>query len=293
MKTILLIPAVLLLLSISLNIQGQDKIYKKNKEVIICKITKIDGNYIQYTQPDYNEGVTFNIAKSRVSKIVYEGGDIMDFEKAEEERENEKERPKAPVDLSSNKQNAIKMDFFSPVVGNLTFGYERSLGAQRSIEASLGIIGIGGTFNPINLFFFVPNKSPKDWVNPAGFFVKIGYKLIRSPETYKKPHLLKGSYLRPEIVFTYFTSDEKQYYNNPLPGQDIYTLTKIDHTVYGFMLNAGKQWIFQDFILLDWHIGIGYGFGVGTQGGYYYSHTQGSNTFPIAITTGLKFGVLF
>ncbi len=293
MKTLILISGIILLFSFSNNLYGQDKIYKKNKEVILCKVIEIDGNYIKYSQPEYNESVTFNIAKSKVSKIVYENGSVMDFEQAKREEDNRSDYSNE-VDFSSNKKNAIKLDFFAPMVGNITFGYERSLGKQKSIDATVGIIGIGGDFNPVNIFFFmVPNTSAHDWNNPFGMFVKVGYKIMRSPEIYSHPHILKGSYLRPEVIFTYFTADEKIYYDNPQPGQDIYSITTNNQTVYSFMLNAGKQWIFQDIFLLDWHIGIGYGFGTGTQGGYYYSQTIGSSSFPIAITTGLKIGVLF
>jgi len=293
MKTFILIPSLLFIFLFNTSLQAQDKIYKKNKEVILCKVIEIDGNYIKYSQPEYNEDVTFNIAKSRVSKIVYENGSVMDLEQAQRE-ENNNYGYAQDVDLSSNKLNAIKMDFFAPMVGNLTFGYERSLGKQKSIEAAVGIIGIGGNFNPVNLFFFmIPNAQAHDWDNPLGFFVKFGYKMMRDPNNYSHPHILKGSYLRPEVIFTYFTADEKIYYDNPQPGQDIYSITSTDHSVYSFMLNAGKQWIFQDIFLLDWHIGIGYSFGTGTQGGYYFSQTAGPNSFPMAITTGLKIGVLF
>jgi len=291
MKLIKLPLFLLVFFLISIHIQAQDKIFKKNKEVILCKVIEVDGNYIKYSQPEYDEDATFSINKSKVSKIVYEDGSVMDFEE-------QKKRGNEAVDhYSTNslkgKKNAIKMGFFAPMTGNLTFGYERSLGPQKSVEATLGIIGVGGSFNPANIFTgFNPNSQAHDWNNAVGFFVALGYKMMRDPQIYNYPHLLKGSYLRPEVSLTYFTADDKIYYDNPQPGQDIYYISTADHLVYTFTMNIGKQWVFQDVFLFDWHFGIGYGFGSGDQGGYYYSHIMGTQSFPIALSAGLKIGVL-
>jgi hypothetical protein len=295
MKKLLLI---LLLLSVSaVTIHAQDRIYKKNGEIIKCKVIEIDANYIKFQQPKINPDVTINIPVSKVSKIVYSNGEIFSFQQEVQSTyvsEPEITEPEISMDdmLKDSKKNAIKIGFFSPLSGHLSFSYEHSLGPQRSVEAGLGIIGIGGNFNPINVFFFIPNKDPIPWDDPKGVFVRLGYKFIRNPNDYRVPHLLKGSYLKPEFTYTYFSSTTKLYYDNPQPGEDIYTYVTTSQNVFAFMLNAGKQWVFDNVFLIDLNFGIGYGFGMGDEGSYIFSHIQGGRGFPLAISAGFKFGFL-
>lgn len=263
----------LLLISIfllSFGLKAQDKIYKKNKEVIDCKISKVDIKIIEYTQPQYNSQVTFTIAKDRVEKIIFENGNIIDLVK----------EYRTPEDYSSQKKNIIKFDFFSPLSGNMTFGYEHSLGVQRSMEMSVGIIGIGSQ---------IYREKPR------GVFFRLGYKMIRSPEVYFNAmhysHILKGFYVRPDIMFSYFSSLQDRVVNNPIPGGDIYQMVRTDNFSGALLINIGKQWIMDDRFSMSWHMGVGYGFA--TDPGYYYSHIiPGGNDFPIAFSAGLSFGIL-
>jgi hypothetical protein len=297
MKKLLLI--VLFIAVNAIAIQAQDRIYKKNGEIINCKVIEIDANYIKFKQPKINPDVTINIPKSKVSKIVYSNGDIFSFDEPvntqsvyDSEAEVTEQAPNMDDFLKNNKKNAIKIGFFSPLTGHLSFGYERSLGAQRSVEVGLGIIGVGGTFNPINMFFFIPNKDLNTYQDPKGAFIRIGYKFIRNPNDYRIPHLLKGSYFKPEITYTFFNSTTKLYYDNPKPGEDIYTFVTTNHNVYAFMLNIGKQWIFENIFLIDINFGLGYGFGLGDSGSFVFSHIQGGNSFPISLSAGFRFGFL-
>ncbi len=268
MKRISLLLVSLLLISFS--IQAQDKIIKKNKEVIECSISKIDIKIIEYTQPQYNSKVTFTIAKDRVEKIIFENGNEIDLVK----------EYRTPEDYSNQKKDIIKFDFFSPLSGNLTIGYEHSLGVQKSLEMSVGFIGAGS-----NLF----RESPR------GVFFRFGYKMIRSPEVYFNAmhysHILKGFYIRPDIMFSYFSSIEDKNITSPVPGGDIYQHVRVDNYSGALIINIGKQWIMDDKYSMSWHIGFGYGFG--TDAGYYYSHIiPAGNEFPIAFSAGLAFGIL-
>jgi hypothetical protein len=252
-----------------IGLQAQDKIYKKNKEVIVCKVQKVGVKLIEYTQPDFNEGVVFTIAKDRVEKIVFESGSTMDL--VAEYRN--------PEDYSNQKKSIIKIDFFSPLSGNLTFGYEHSLGIQKSVEMSIGIIGLGTQINE----------------NARGVFFRIGYKFIRSPEVYFNAmhysHILKGFYIRPDFIFSYYSHDVRRNITSPIPGGDVYQTVRSDNFSGAFMINIGKQWIMDDRFSMSWFGGIGYAFS--TEAGYYYSHSvPAGNDFPIAFSAGLCFGFL-
>lgn len=268
MKTLSFI--LISLFFITLSSQAQDKIYKKNKEVIDCKIAKVGIKTIEYTQPNYNAGVTFSIAKDRVEKIVFESGSVLDLVK----------EYRTPQDYSSQKKSIIKFDFFSPLSGNLTIGYEHSLGVKKSVEMSVGIIGLGANLN---------RESPR------GVFFRLGYKMIRSPEVYFNAmhysHILKGFYIRPDIMFSYFSSIENRAITYPVPGGDIVQHVRTDNFSGALLINIGKQWIMDDKYSMSWFMGFGYGFA--TDGGYYYSHViPAGNEFPIAFSAGLAFGIL-
>lgn len=282
----------------STTLMAQDKIYLREGAIIICHVTNIDKDYIHYEQADVNPDVRMSISRSKVQKIVYETGDelIINRQQGNGGVERLDSRPisdPGTTDMDMNKNMAIKMAFFSPISGSLNFGFEYSLGKSRSLDMGLGIIGVGGTFNPIYLVFFIPNKDPDAWENPFGTFLQLGYKFMRDPYDYSAPSLLKGSYLRPTISYTFIASDTKVYYENPKPGQDLYTITRTNTNIFAFMVYVGKQWVLQDLFLLDLNFGIGYGFGLGDEGKFVYSHVQGGNTFPLAISGGFKFGFVF
>ena len=281
----------------SATLSAQDKIYLKEGAIIICHVTDIDKSYIHYEQPDANPDARMSIARDKVIKIVYESGDELIINKqqgdGEVARMNYNQISDPGTDVDMNKNMAIKMAFFSPLSGSLNFGFEYSLGETKSIDVGLGIIGVGGSFNPINLVFFIPNQNIDGFDNPFGTFLQVGYKFIRDPYDYKVPSLLKGSYFRPTISYTYIASDTKLYYDNPKPGQDLYTITRTNTNVFAFMVYIGKQWVLQDVFLLDLNFGMGYGFGMGDEGEFIYSHIQGGRTFPLAISGGFKFGFVF
>lgn len=156
---------------------------KNNNEQIKCKIREIGLDVIKYNLPEYSNDVLFAIAKDDIVKIIFENGKELEFQK---DMSN-------PEFYTANKKNILKIDFLSPLTGNTTFAYERSLQPGRSIEASLGIIGLG--IDPGNR-------------NQEGAFVKLGYKFIKDPDFYLRgmryAHILKGGYIKPEVAFGFF-----------------------------------------------------------------------------------------
>lgn len=263
---------ILALLTILISVQvlnAQDQIFKKTQEVIQCKVREIGLDEIKYQLSDREDEIIFSIDKNRVSKLILENGEEVVFE---EEYNN-------PENYIDNKKNAIKVDFLSPLTGNTTFSYERSIRPGRSYEFTLGIIGLG----------IDPNNNQQ-----SGFFIKGGAKLIKSPDFYfrgmRYAHILKGGYFKPEVAFGYYTRNYGQY--------DYYysaDRTTRDKVISGaIFLNLGKQWIMDNSFLMDFYVGIGYGFDDGPEdGGYHYGYVVGSSQFPIAAQAGLKIGFLF
>jgi hypothetical protein len=263
------------------SLQAQDMILKKNNEVIHCKIKEIGLDEVKYSLPDYPADLTFSLDKDRISKLIFENGTEMEVVK---ELSN-------PANYEDNKKNALKIDFMSPLTGNTSFSYERSLGPRRSIEGSLGIIGLGLNVND---------------ENAGGAFVKFGYKFAKDPDFYLRgmryAHILKGSYVKPEIAFGVYGRNYYDYYNYGYYdqwGNWIYVepVQRKETVVSGaIQVVLGKQWIFDNAFLLDLYWGVGYGFSTKSReydGGYHYGFTTGSSEFPIAASAGIKMGFLF
>lgn len=269
MKTKALIIVALLALFLSQTIVAQDIIIKKDNSEIKCKIKEIGLDEVKYTLPEYSEDVTLVIDKDNISKIIFANGKEMSFQK---EMNN-------PDNYKDNKKNALKINFLSPLYGSTSFSYERSLGPGRSIEATLGIIGLGNDYMD---------------ENPGGAFVRFGYKFIKDPDFYLRgmryAHVLKGAYFKPEIGFAAFGRDDYfyDYYSSQSP-------TNTRETVISGVLQIvmGKQWIVNNAFLIDFYAGIGYGFSSSDNTNYHYTYWIAENSFPVSFSSGLKIGFLF
>jgi hypothetical protein len=254
---------------------SQDLIIKKTQDTIFCKIKEIATDDIKYSLPEYPDDLRFSIEKGKVIKAVFSNGKEMVFV---DEFSN-------PENYIGQKKNAIKIDFMSPLTGNTTFAFEHSLKPGRSIEGTLGIIGLG--------------IDPNDY-DPRGAFLKFGMKFIKSPDFYMRgmryAHILKGAYVKPEISFGYYSREfdfhdysSSYYYNYYTRREDVFT--------GAFHLDIGKQWVFDDAFLLDFFFGLGYGFATYPNNyyddpTYQYGYIIVSETVPISLSAGLKIGFL-
>lgn len=180
------------------------------------------------------------------------------------------------TDFESQKKRIIKMDFFSPLTGKTTLGYEQYVKDWVSWEAKVGIIGLG--------------IDPGE-INPVGMFVKAGPKFKLNPDFVtdgmKGSHLLSGKYLKPEIVFSAYTEDVESYDEYGYVNEE-----RQDFTSLAILINYGRQYVLADIMTLDYHIGLGYGFDNTEEGKYNHSHVNGGNNFPVALSVGFTLGVL-
>lgn len=257
LTTIFLVPAF-----------AQDIIIRSNQDTIQCKIREIGSDEIKYVLPDYPQDVLFTITKEKVTKLVFSNGKEMTFI-------NEMDNPENYADQH---KNAIKVDFLSPLTGNTTLAYERSLKPGQSFEASLGVIGLG--------------NDPNNY-NPRGTFMKFGMKFIKSPDFYLKgmryAHILKGTYVKPEIGFGYYAKDTEEW--DGYYGGDGYYNDRKDFFSVIVQVVIGKQWVVNDVFLVDFYGGVGYGFDDG-DGHYHYGYSITPDV-PLSFSAGLKIGVLF
>ena len=248
---------------------AQDIIIKTDGTSVNCKIKEIGLDEVKYTLPDYSTDVTFSVDKENISKITFANGKEIIFKK---ELTN-------PANYETNRKNAFKTGFLSPLFGYTSIGYERSLKPGRSVEGTLGLIGMG----------IAPDNE-----NPQGAFLKLGYKFIKDPDYYLRgmrySHLLKGSYIKPEIGITAFSRNEWQY-DEYYPFQSHEVRKAVVSAV--IQLVIGKQWIFDNAFLVDIFGGVGYGFSTNWDlGGYHYGYVLADSKFPLALSSGLRIGFL-
>jgi len=262
---------------------AQDLIYKKNKEVLVVKIIELGTDEIKYKDFNNQSGITLVIDKTEVYKVKFETG-----------KEVMMADMNNPNQYASQKKSAIKVDFLAPMFGQFTFGYERSLKPGSSIEFQLGLIGLG-----INNY-----TSISPGASCSGAFVRAGYKFIRTPDFYLKgmrySHILKGSYIRPEITFGQCTENYRLFnYNTG-------NFDNLSHQVSigAIMINFGKQWVMNDFFLVDYFFGLGYGFSSASRdlnntyfdGNPYFGNSHAFlgpyGGSPLSWNAGLKIGIL-
>jgi hypothetical protein len=274
MKKVKIITGLTILFLIGLTAHSQDLIIKKNNDTLNCKVKEVAMDEIKYSLPDFPSDVLFSIDKDAVQKVVFVNGQELIIK-------TEMTNPENYVD---NKKNAIKIDFLSPLTGNTTFGYERSIKPGRGLEATLGIIGLG--------------TDPGDY-DPRGAFVKFGMKFIKSPDFYLRgmryAHILKGAYIKPEIQFGYYSRLNDVFYEDPYYGYYSYEWEREDNFTMAILLNIGKQWVFDNSFLVDWYAGVGYGFDSNNNDyfEYHYSFVNIDEDVPLSFTAGLKIGFLF
>jgi hypothetical protein len=187
----------LLFLFISLAVYAQEKfsdqLINRDGSVIVCKVREVGDDEVKYVLEEYRSDVVFGIDKNKVASIRFADGRELKFSDSMLGAEN----------YSSQRVNALKFNFFSPLTYATAFSYEHSLKPGRSIEGGIGFIGLG--------------QRPEGY-RASGVFMNAGYKFIKDPDFYLKgmryAHLLKGSYFKPEFAVSVY-----KYSNRTVIGQ--------------------------------------------------------------------------
>ncbi|UII32643.1 hypothetical protein LVD17_02190 [Fulvivirga ulvae] len=268
----------LILLFVAGFVQAQDKIYKKDKTVIDCKITEIGINEIKYrlSEAELEDSPIITISVADVDKVLLSSGREIEF----------KDPLTDPNAYTEDKKHALKFHFISPLAEHLAFSYEKSIRPGRSFETGLGIIGAG--FNV------------DDYSKSTGVFFSSGYKFLKTPDFYsqrmKYSHILKGSYVKPQILLSIYRNKINSH------GSPYYSDTDQDIVAGALVINLGKQIVYDNFFLIDYSIGIGYGFSNQKTSdddyeyddfrSYHYGFILGDSNFPVAVTGRIKVGIL-
>jgi hypothetical protein len=277
----------------SLQALAQDKIYKKNGDVVEAKVIEIGETEIKYKIFTDQEGPTYSVDKDRLKKIIYQTG-------REETFVNSLRDTSLYADQT---KSAIKFNFLAPLGGYTQLSYERNIKPGRSYEISLGIIGLGlrqkredvdYNYNPNE---FSTSTRREFYRGAAGAFIGAGYKFIKLPNFVrsgdKYSHILQGFYAKPEILLGIYSQNQ---YNTSRSGQN--TEERESVVLGAFVINLGKQWVLGESFLLDLYGGMGYA--LDSQDNSNFFNNYGGNHFGLQVagetgvgfTGGFKIGLL-
>jgi hypothetical protein len=279
----------LILLLAAISSFCQDKLYKKNGEVIVAHVIEVGTDEIKYKLFKEPDGPIYAIDKSSLIKIVFENGRI----------ETYKENLEDPELYVSQKKSALKIYFLSPLFGHTQLSYEKSIKPGRSWEATASIVGLGRNY--VFSYDYTNNTYTTYKRSATGLILGAGYKFSKRPDFLLKgmkySHLLQGSYLEP--MFSLGAYGENRIDNKTnIPQLERKTV------VFGsLMVQLGKQWVFGESMLLDINIGLGYvADNLKTEDGYNdFSDDEYAHHFTVirtgrspgfGLNAGLKLGIL-
>lgn len=272
--------------------QAPDTLFYTNGSQILGSVEEIGTDKITYRTNSGSGDIKVSVMRTEIMRVGLGNGQQLIINKAVGPDE---------VRDTGGMKNAIKMDFLAPAFNHAVVGYERVLGRNTNLEIKLGYIGLGEYLGYRNL---------------SGGMAKVGIKFIRHQRKYWADnvpvvHAFAGGYIKPEIIFSAWTS-EKGYDNYepypypiyPYPSYG-YQLSKTSSSV-AFNLTLGQQFRIGRYFLFDVFGGVGYGarwtVKQDGQGGssdttdheqYNFSHAFFSNSTPLSVSAGVMFGVVF
>ena len=154
--------------------KAQDKLYRKNGEILKVKVLEVSSSEVKYRifgAPD--DSPIYVLERDRIKKIVYQDG--------REEKGTASIDLKDPEQYLDQKKNALKVNFLGPLVGFTQISYERSTGVGKSFEVGLSIIGAGKNRQLDYYYYGSPTLTEKN-MDQFGFAVAGGYKFNKLPD---------------------------------------------------------------------------------------------------------------
>lgn len=223
---------------------AQDKLHRKNGEVLKVKILEVGSSEIKYRIFGQEDGPVYILERDRIKKIEYQDGRV----------EKTSVDIKDPEQYADQRKNALKVSFLGPLFGYTQFTYERSTGVGKAYELSLAVIGAGKN-QQLDVF---DNSLRSKKRNQFGFAVAAGYKFNKLPDFMfgrtRFTHLMQGGYVKPVIYLGNYSENRVRY-----EGGGTYKVDRQNVTFGALQIEIGKQWVFGDKFLLDVYGGFGYG----------------------------------
>jgi hypothetical protein len=291
---------ITILVSLAQSLKAQDKIYRNNGKIIEAKVIEVGASEVKYREFNNPDGPIYILETDRIKKIVYENGRVETFT----------ENYKDPERYAGQRNKAVKINFFSPLYGYFEAGYEKSLGFAKAYELSFGIIGAGKSGILNYSYGFSGNQLGEVKKGQFGFFASGGYKFGKLPDFIifgksRGSHIMQGTYIKPIIYLGHY----KENILVQKGSTDPFVVAKQNVTFGALQIEAGRQWVFADKVVVEIYQGLGYAvdnkknnyqpYGYGTNTYYFqettafnYANTRLGKSPALSLTFGIKIGML-
>ncbi len=265
---------------------AQDTLVYMDGRRIIGQVEEVGVDVVRYHTSSAGSNVIVVSERRELARVVLRDGQRFNFGVPVMDA-------MASEEFLARKQ-AVSVDFIAPSLSHVTVGYERSIGRQMSLAGKVGYIGLGD-FSRVN------NRE-----SASGGLVNVGVKFILPPNrrrvaSARDAHPLAGWYLKPELMFSSWRSEQRYYYN-----YELYEY-KFRHHYSSLALNAvvGRQVVIGQRLTFDIFGGLGYGLqwidGAvesfnnyrSDRQEYAYSHAFLGNNTPLTVNGGMMFGFAF
>jgi hypothetical protein len=239
-------------LALSVSSIAQDKIYKRNGDIIDAKINSVGTKTVVYQRYDNQTGPEYTILKVDVEKIVYQNGSKDEFDMAPRHRHphvhgNTNDDPE-PIKKLRYRPNVLAVAPLQISENGLGFGvsYERALDRKGIVAFYIPVIG---TYNLNGGTYYDPSTGTR--VNAhqdAMYYVMPGIKLYPT-----------GSYgyvkyaVGPSVVLA---TGQKSSTTYDAFGNPIYSTQT--HTLMGMVINNSLNINPNEHIYLGLEIGLGF-----------------------------------
>jgi hypothetical protein len=238
--------------AIGMNSYAQDRIYKKNGDVIEGKVKEVGPRTITYKRADNSKGPDYTINKSDLERVEYENGseDAFDDRRGrfrDEDDDNREIRGGSRHDRHGKKKIAYAANLVTFSPANIT---ENGFGIGLSYEHNFGKRGFVSLYVPMNLTFgeasdiYVPGgNSGSSWTSYTNFNFMIGPKIYPSGSKGKvkysiAPLLSITSGQRPAQYDTYL-NNYYYYYNYPTGNVENFQFGGM--LMHSLNMNPGKH----------------------------------------------------
>lgn len=277
-----------ILLTFANCLYSQDKIFRKNGQVIKARVTEIGTSEVKYKQYDNPDGPLYVIEQDKIARVVFENGKVESFTPDLHD----------PEQYEGQLHKAIKVDFLGPLLGYSQITFENSTGVGKSYELTLGIIGAGKS----QRIEWYDNTLRSSRRNQFGIALAGGYKFSKLPDFLfgrtRFTHIMQGAYAKPVLYVGNYGENRVVYKTNSE------TLLERRHVTFGALqIELGKQWIFGEKFAMDFYWGFGYGFDNkksddsyfidNDASAYNYINARAGRSPGLSFTFGLKVGGLF
>jgi hypothetical protein len=269
----------------SATVKAQDKIYRKNGEILKVKILEVSSSEVKYKIfGAADDSPVYILERDRIKKIVYQDG----------REEKTTVDLKDPEQYEGQKTSAIKLNFLAPLLGFSQVSYERSTGVGKSYELSLAVIGAGKN-RRLDYYYGALSEKKRDQIGVA---IAAGYKFNKLPDFLfgrtRFTHVMQGGYVKP-IVYVGTYKENVLFYKTATQS---YVVDRQNVTFGALQIELGKQWVFGDSFVLDIYGGFGYGFDNKknedeyNETAYNYLNSRLGASPGFSLSGGLKIGML-